>query len=154
MFQVFVGHKTLSEAWNIIMNLLIKSSETPKRLRWKHDHVCHKCNSSNWHAFSSGSLHHSLQEHGSTVGDGNGVWCWIASELHKIGAFPGGDGNSKRLRGNVKVTCFRLFLGNSAITCKTGIENVFYYETNSLLYFALWNYPSALAHFNICKSNT
>lgn len=29
----------------------------------------------------------------------------------------------------MKVTGFRLFLGNSAISCKTGIENVFYYET-------------------------
>lgn len=59
-----------------------------------------------WHAFSSGSLNRSLPEISGTVGDGNGVWCAIASELHEISVFPGGCRESWRLGGSVKIANF------------------------------------------------
>lgn len=71
-----------------------------------------------------------------TTGDGNRVCCAVASELHQIGVVPGGCRESRRLGGSV--ADFWLISGNiSATTCKTVMENVFYYETTWLWFILL-----------------
>lgn len=65
------------------MNVLIKSVKGARMKAWQMWQQQLTC------VAPPGSLNCSLQEHGGALGDGDAVWCGIASELHEIGVFPG-----------------------------------------------------------------